>query len=162
MITFIEEKQITFAYSSYRITEDGQKLDQYTVPDKVNYHDILKSCPICPLTTIYDTSILGKVQIPDIPKREDYGLFIALLKKTKYAYGFQQPLAYYRIRKNSLSRNKWRIALKQWAVYRKYEKLPLIQSLYFFMFYLARGILKYRNIKIASILTKCITVSTAL
>tara|TARA_B100000941_G_C28434634_1_gene516234 strand:+ start:178 stop:966 length:789 start_codon:yes stop_codon:yes gene_type:complete len=147
MIAFMEEKQITFAYSSYcRITEDGQKLDQYTVPDKVNYHDILKSCPICPLTTIYDTSILGKVLMPDIPKREDYGLFIALLKKTKFAYALQKPLAHYRVREGSVSSNKIFIAKKQWDVYRRYEKLSFLKSVYYFTHYIFFSFLKYKGI----------------
>lgn len=147
MITFIQKKQITFAYSSYyRITEKGQKLDQYSVPDKVNYHDILKSCPICPLTAIYDTSILGKVQIPDIPKREDYGLFIALLKKTKFAYALQKPLAHYRVREGSVSSNKLSIAKKQWDVYRKYEKISFLKSVYYLTHYIFLSLLKYRGI----------------
>jgi teichuronic acid biosynthesis glycosyltransferase TuaG len=147
MITFIEEKQITFAYSSYyRIAENGEKLDQFTVPDKVSYHDILKSCPICPLTAIYDSSIVGKLPMPDIPKREDYGLFIALLKKTKFAYALQKPLAYYRVREGSVSSNKISIARKQWDVYRKYEKLSFLKSLYYIVNYILLSIVKYKGI----------------
>jgi teichuronic acid biosynthesis glycosyltransferase TuaG len=151
MITFIEEKQISFAYSSYyRISENGQKLDQYKVPKKVSYFDILKSCPICPLTAIYDTSILGKVQIPDIPKREDYGLFIALLKKTKFAYALQKPLAHYRVREGSVSSNKISIAKKQWKVYRRYEKISFLKSVYYFVHYMFLSFLKYRGISFST------------
>ena len=154
MKKFMHTNAYSFCFASYhRMNEEGSLIDVFKIPRKVSYWDILKSCPISCLTAVYDSNYFGKVTMPSYLKREDFGLWLKILKQTKYAYGLQQPLAYYRIRKNSLSRNKWRIALKQWAVYRKYEKLPLIQSLYFFMFYLVRGILKYRNIKIASILT---------
>jgi teichuronic acid biosynthesis glycosyltransferase TuaG len=147
MITFMQEKQISFAYSSYyRISENGQKLDQYKVPNKVSYFDILKSCPICPLTAIYDSSRLGKIPMPNIPKREDYGLFISLLKKTKFAYSLQTPLAHYRVREGSVSSNKISIAKKQWDVYRKYEKLSLLKSLYYFVNYVLLSVLKYKGI----------------
>ena len=147
MITFIEEKQITFAYSSYyRIAENGEKLDQYSVPDKVSYHDILKSCPICPLTAIYDSSIVGKLPVPDIPKREDYGLFISLLKKTKFAYALQKPMAHYRVREGSVSSNKISIARKQWDVYRRYEKISFLKSVYYFTHYMFLSFLKYKRI----------------
>lgn len=147
MIDFMENKEIVFAYSSYyRISENGQKIDQYNVPKKVSYNSILKSCPICPLTAIYDSSSIGKMPIPEIPKREDYGLFIDIIKKTKYAYALQKPLAYYRIREGSVSSNKISIAKKQWDVYRKYEKLSFLKSLYYFVNYVQLSFVKYKGI----------------
>ena len=109
MIHFMEKNKIAFAFSSYyRISEKEDKIDQYIVPEKVSYR-ILKSCPICPLTAIYDTSITGKIPMPEIPLREDYGLFINLLKKTKFAYAVKKPLAFYRIREGSVSSNKFKL-----------------------------------------------------
>ncbi|MGA0374327.1 MAG: glycosyltransferase family 2 protein [Flavobacteriaceae bacterium] len=147
MIHFMEKNKIAFAFSSYyRISEKGDKIDQYIVPEKVSYHSILKSCPICPLTAIYDTSITGKIPMPEIPLREDYGLFINLLNKTKFAYAVKKPLAFYRIREGSVSSNKFRIAKKQWEVYRKYERLSLIKSLYYFSNYIILSAFKYGRV----------------
>ena len=72
----------------------------------------------------------GRVHVlmPNILKRQDFGLWLKILKKVPYAYGIQEPLAIYRMRENSVSRNKFHAAKYQWIVYRDVEKLSYVKS----------------------------------
>ena len=83
--------------------------------------------------------------MPEIRKRQDMGLWLKYLKEIEFAYGIQSPLAIYRIRKNSLSRNKWALLKYQWDFYRKVEKLTFSQSLYYMVNWFYRGLKKYNK-----------------
>lgn len=143
----IEEKGIDFVFSSYR--RSNEKLEfvysDFIVPEKVTYTDILKTNSIGCLTAFIDVSKLGKKYMPDIRKRQDMGLWLQYLKEIPYAYGIREPMAIYRIRKNSLSRKKSDLISYQWEFYRKIEKLTFFQSSYYMIQWMIRGFLKYRN-----------------
>lgn len=143
-LKFLEERKIEFCFASYhRITEEGTYIDYFKVPQKVDYYSLLKTCPIPCLTAIYDTARVGKHFMPPLKKRQDYGLWLSLAKEIDFMYGIQQPLATYRIRKNSVSRNKFKTAYYQWRIYREVEKLNILKSLYYIIHYSINGILKY-------------------
>lgn len=144
-IAFMKEKSAVFSYGAYDlIDEEGNALGHFEVPQKQNYSQLLKTCPIGCLTAIYDTRKLGKVAMPLIRKRQDYGLWLKLLKRTEYAYGLNETLAVYRVRKNSVSSNKFKAARYQWKIYRDVEKMGRFKSLYYFTHYALNGIRKYR------------------
>ena len=120
-INTIKTHNCPFVFASYkRLDEDLQPLyPDFIVPQKVTYTDILKSNSISCLTAFIHIKKLGKKYMPEIRKRQDMGLWLKYLKEIKFAYGIQKPLAIYRIRKNSLSRNKWALLKYQWDFYRK-------------------------------------------
>lgn len=143
----INQKGVDFVFSSYR--RSNEKLEfvysDFIVPEKVTYTDILKSNSIGCLTAFIDIEKLGKKFMPDIRKRQDMGLWLQYLKEIPYAYGIKEPMAIYRIRKNSLSRKKSDLISYQWQFYRKIEKLSFFQSVYYMIQWMIRGFLKYRN-----------------
>lgn len=142
-IEFIRCKQAAFVFSAYKkVDEEDNDLGTMGVPEKVAYHNLLKSCVIGCLTVMYDTHKLGKVKMPLINKRQDFGLWLKLLKKTDFAYGQNEVLAEYTVRKNSLSSNKKSAASFQWKLYREVEQLTLLQSCYYFSHYAALGMLR--------------------
>ena len=106
---------------------------------------MLKTCSVGCLTAIYDTEKIGKQYMPLILKRQDYGLWLKILKLIGKTMGILEPLATYRIRKNSVSSNKVKAAKYQWKIYREIEKLSFLKSLYYFAFYAYNGIIKYKN-----------------
>lgn len=143
--TIKNNKDIFFTFSSYHRKNEDFSIDNGTflVPKKVSYYDLLKTCPISCLTAMYDSKELGKVLMPKILKRQDYGLWLELLKKTNYAYGIERPLATYRMRDGSVSRNKFVAASYQWKIYREVEKMNIIKSIYYFLHYAYNGYKKY-------------------
>lgn len=144
-IAFMQAQNIPFSYTSYDLTnEDDEDKGEFLVNGKVDYYSLLKTCDIGCLTAIYDTSVLGKVDMPIILRRQDYGLWLRLLKKTPFAYALEDKLATYRLRKNSISSNKRKAAAYQWKIYREIEKLSLVKSSYHFVQYALNGLLKYK------------------
>jgi len=145
-INFCKTQNIDFVFSSYyRKNEDlSINFSDFIVPAKVSYFDVLKSCPISCLTAFINIKKLGKKYMPDLKKRQDAALWLAYLKETEFAYGIKEPLATYRMRKNSLSRNKLKVIKYQWQLYRKAERLPFFKSLYLILSWAYNGYLKYK------------------
>ena len=146
-IKFMKTHDLVFMYSAYKvIDEDGNDLGIFVPPEEVTYYSILKTNPIGCLTAIYDAEKLGKVYMPDILKsQEDYAAWLKILKQIKKTKGIKEPLAIYRIRKNSVSSNKLKAAKYQWKIYREVEKLDLIRSIYYFLHYAWNGLRKYNR-----------------
>lgn len=152
-LAFMREAKAAFSFTAYqRINEHGEKGTVVGVPSKISYGEMLKTSVIGCLTAIYDTQTLGKVKMPLIRKRQDYALWLQLLKKTPLAYGMQTSLALYRVHEKSISSNKLNTATYNWTVYRELEKLNLIQSCYYFSHYALRGILRSKLPRLAKTL----------
>lgn len=140
---FMEEKDAVLSYAGYqKINENGTLRGIVNVPLSVDYKQMLNSCYIPSLTAIYDSVKLGKVCMPNILKRQDYGLWLKILKMGYVAYGLNEPLGYYRERRNSVSSNKLVASKYQWKVYREVEKLSVLGSAYHFVKYAYIGFRK--------------------
>ncbi|MCC5919856.1 MAG: glycosyltransferase family 2 protein [Cyclobacteriaceae bacterium] len=142
-LEFMQSNKYAFTYTEYfKISEDGKPQGTQLIPNKLNYKELLKTCPIGCLTVIYDAKQLGKVYMPIIDKRQDYALWLKILKTLPYAHGLKEKLATYRVRKSSVSSNKLKAAGYQWRVYREIESLGLIKSCFYFVNYFLSGIKK--------------------
>lgn len=139
------QHQCALSYSAYHvINESGERLTTFVPPQQVSYGDLLRTCSIGCLTAMYDTQLLGKVTMPLIRKRQDYGLWLKILKQTPVAFGITEPLAEYRQRENSISSNKLKAAQFQWKIYREVEHIGWLRSVFYFINYAIAGVLKYR------------------
>ncbi len=141
-LEFMKENNYAFTYTSYHIFKDDVEEGIMKVPEKVTHQELLKTCSIGCLTVIYDTDKLGKMLMPIISRRQDFALWLKILKEIPFAYGMQEPLARYRLRNDSISGNKFKAASYQWRVYREFEKLNLFQASYYFLHYSFNGVLK--------------------
>lgn len=146
-LNFMNVNGYDFVFASYKRSNENLEFiySDFEVPGKVSYTDILKSNSISCLTAVVDTSILGKKTMPLIRKRQDMGLWLKYLKETKYAYGIKKPHAIYRIRENSLSRNKFSLIKYQWQFYKEVEKLSTLKSFYFLVMWTYLGYKKYKK-----------------
>jgi teichuronic acid biosynthesis glycosyltransferase TuaG len=146
-IQTINTSGVDFVFSSYKRSNENLEFvySDFIVPKKVTYTDILKSNSISCLTAFINIEVLGVKKMPDILKRQDMGLWLKYLKEMPFAFGIQEPMAIYRIRENSLSRNKKNLLKYQWQFYYKVEKLGFFPSVYYMLQWMARGFLKYRN-----------------
>lgn len=134
-----------FVFASYhRFNEDLEPCyKDFIVPSKVNYADILKSNSISCLTAFIDINKLGKFYMPEVLYRQDMGLWLKYLKRIDVAIGIKQPLAIYRIRKKSHSRNKLNLLKHQWKFYRNVAQLSILESMYYFLCWMFFGVRKY-------------------
>jgi glycosyltransferase involved in cell wall biosynthesis len=142
-ITFMKDKDIAFSYTSYHfLTEQGQVTGSVIAPASITYSQLLKGNVIACLTAIYDTEKLGKVFMPDILKRQDFGLWLKITKLGFTGYGLNKPLAKYRLRVGSISHAKFNAMLYTWDLYRSIEKLPLYQCIYYISNHLLSAAIK--------------------
>ncbi|WP_291098654.1 MULTISPECIES: glycosyltransferase family 2 protein [unclassified Empedobacter] len=144
-INYLIENNEELVYSSYKRVDENLKplLADFIAVDKVDRNRILYNCPIPMLTSVYDSKRIGKIPVPDVELREDHAMWIDLLGRIKYARAINESLAIYRIRNNSVSRNKLRIAKKQYDVYRYYLKMNIFKSSYYTFFWAMNGLKKY-------------------
>ena len=129
-IAFMESQDILFSSTEYgNVDPDGNLLSVTANHDQLDYEGLLKYCP-GNSTVVYNAKVLGKFYIPDIKKRNDFVMWLRVIKKAKTLYGLKETLTYYRVRENSLSKNKTGLVKYQWRVYRKIEHLSLAKSAY--------------------------------
>jgi len=146
-IQAIEENHCPFVFASYKRSNENLEFiySDFIVPEKVVYTDILKTNSISCLTAFVDVKALGKELMPLVRKRQDMGLWLKYLKKCGNAIGIKNVHAIYRIRENSLSRDKKKLISSQWFFYRKVEGLGIISSLYYLLCWMYLGYKKYKS-----------------
>ncbi len=97
---------------------------------KTDYNRLLLDCPVGNSTVIYDVEKMGKFEVPNIRKRNDDALWLQMLKQEKYIWGMPDVLMKYRIRRNSISSNKFRVIKYHWILYREIEHLSIPRSVF--------------------------------
>ena len=148
-IQFMQSNQYAFTYTAYEKINESGEVSGIIIPfkDQVTYHDLLKSNHIGCLTAMLDIKLLGeKVYMPIIDKRQDHGLWLSILKREGKAYCLNEILALHRIRTGSISQNKISNIKYQWILYRKIEKLNIMKSFYYMIFYTYYAIRKYSSL----------------
>jgi teichuronic acid biosynthesis glycosyltransferase TuaG len=137
-----------FSFTSYMLIDGkGEPLGKYVdiAPiQSVGYFDMLrKRCTIGCSTVMLRTKAFPNLKMPLIRTGQDYATWLKILKTGKRAYLVNSILTEYRITPNSISRNKFKKAFRQWYIYRKIEQLPLNHSIISFCFYAWRAV--FRN-----------------
>jgi glycosyltransferase involved in cell wall biosynthesis len=135
-IAFIKEKNCALCCSSYILCDEKNHINgiNYT-PEKITFSMYKRDNKIGCLTAVYDIKKLGqKYYMPSIRKRQDWALFLEILKECKVCYAIKEPLAYYRIRKDSISSKKLNLIKYNIAVYKKILHFSSIKSYLYFIF----------------------------
>ncbi|GAB3955459.1 glycosyltransferase family 2 protein [Streptomyces sparsus] len=94
--------------------------------EHVDYRQMLVRDHIGALTAMYDRSVLGTRLMPQMRKRQDYALWLSIMRDGFDARGLVEPLAVYRAHQaGSLSANKFSLVQYNWELYRKHEHLSV-------------------------------------
>ena len=142
-IKFMKEKNASISCTEYtRVKENEEKINDVIIKEEISYNDMLKNNYLGCLTVMYDAEKIGKRYFKELEKNEDYVLWLEIVKDVNTIYGLKENLAYYRVLDNSRSSNKVKTAKVRWEIYRKIEKLSLLKSLYYFLHYAIRAVLK--------------------
>lgn len=147
-LSFINSKNCNVVFSSFdRYDEELNKsYGRLKIPESVTYKDLLLDNSLSCLTTMYNCKNIGKLYFNTQYKHEDHIYWIDLLKlSNETAYGNDESLAIYRIRKSSESRNKIKAAIWKWKIYRNYLKFNLLKCSYYYINYIYRGIMKNKK-----------------
>ena len=142
-IKFMKEKNASISCTEYtRVKENKEKINDVIIKEEISYNDMLKNNYLGCLTVMYDAEKIGKRYFKELEKNEDYVLWLEIVKDVNTIYGLKENLAYYRVLDNSRSSNKVKTAKVRWEIYRKIEKLSLLKSIYYFLHYAIRAVLK--------------------
>lgn len=141
-VEFMRSNGYAFTHTYYeKMTESGKRTGQVVKPPaRLSYNDMLKSNQVGCLSTMYDAQALGKVYMPIIRKRQDYGLWLSLLKRVPFVHCLPECLALYRVRSGSVSSNKVEMLRYNWQLFRRIEQLGLVDSLYYLGWNIARKV----------------------
>lgn len=124
-LAFMQETGAALSYSGFYRLRAGANVPghQVKVPKTVSHKALLNGNVIGCLTAIYDSKIFGRAEMPDLWRRQDYALWLKLLRRIEHAHGLQEPLAIYHSQKSSLSSSRIRGLIATWQLYRGVENL---------------------------------------
>ena len=133
-LAFMEQTGAKMSATAYdQLDENGGSLPTVCLPPhRTTYRKMLRlSNPIGNSTVMYDQNALGKFEVPPIRKRNDFALWLKILKKTSVCAGMDDILTHYRVRTNSVSSNKLAQAKYHWQLYREIEGMSMVASAFY-------------------------------
>lgn len=142
-IPLFDNPKVAIVYSDYeKMAEDGVRNSRIIrAPKSTDYFRLLKGNVIGNVTGIYDTAKVGKLYFLNV-HHEDYVLWLTILKKGYIAMNVGNVTALYRVRKKSVSANKFVVYRWQWMIYRQIEGLGILDSMFYFLYYAVKATLK--------------------
>jgi teichuronic acid biosynthesis glycosyltransferase TuaG len=145
-LDFMQQHNVGFSFTGYStMSESGVVKDKINVPAKVNFTKLLKHNYIGCLTAMYDTAPFGKIYMPLVRKRQDFALWLELLKRFEFAWGVNNNLGFYRIRAGSLSASKKDAFKFYWRVLRQVGGCNVFSASYNIGWYLLIVFLKKKH-----------------
>ena len=142
-VDFMARQDAALSYTSYRrISEDGGRIGRLLkAPSRLTYNQLLKNTAIATVTAMVDTRKTGQIRMTEA-RRDDYILWLSILKRGLLGHGLQEDLARYRVVRGSLSSKPKRSAAWVWTVYRRVEKLGPLRAAWCMAHYGTRAVLK--------------------
>lgn len=129
-IAFLKANNLHFTFSFYDcIDEEGNSLNRRVeAPINLTYDELFFCNYVGNLTAIYDTDYFGKIILEATQKRQDWRLWLTILKQIQVTKPVPEPLAFYRIRKNSISSSKFKLIKHNFGVYREFHGFNFVFS----------------------------------
>ena len=140
---FGDDERVGVVFSNYeKVDEKSQRANRVVVaPSYTDYKHLLLGNVIGNVTGIYDTQRVGKVHFRKV-RHEDYAMWLSILKRGFIAKNTGTVTALYRVTGDSVSARKMHLLSWQWNIYRRVEKLGFISSVYYYVNYAIRGLIK--------------------
>lgn len=145
-ISFMLENEAAFSHTSYGyIDESGNRIKStFRVSSApVTYKDLLKRTEISCLTAIYDAKEIGKFYMTEHRRKQDYALWLAILKSGVKSFPLDEELAFYRQRKGSATSKKWSLIIKHIEFLRSTQEFNYFQAIYYTTYWLVNGVIRY-------------------
>jgi teichuronic acid biosynthesis glycosyltransferase TuaG len=145
-VTFMQIHDAAFSHTSYGfIDEDGRIIRQtfHVSKEPVTFRMALQRTEISCLTAMYDVEKVGKMYMPDIRRKQDYALWLNILRKGFKSIPLDVELAWYRQRRGSATSNKFSLIHKHYIFLRKVMKLKRIYAFKYTALWIKNGLRKY-------------------
>jgi teichuronic acid biosynthesis glycosyltransferase TuaG len=131
-INFLKKNNAYICHTSYKIVDHDNKLVAYRkAKNYSNYKDLIKSCDIGLSTVMLKKKIINsKCQFPNLKTKEDFVLWLKILKKNFNIIALNEYLTIWRRLDNSLSSSVIQKLLDGFKVYYLYMRYSFLSSLY--------------------------------
>ncbi len=145
MIGFMKNENAELAYSNYSRCDENliPKIEDFKADKIVTFQNLLRTCRLSLLSSMYDSQRVGKEFFPKGSKREDHIMWLNLLKKIPEGKPLPKTMAKYRMHASSVSRKKTNIMKDQYLVYKDFMGFSTIRSWYYTANWAFNGFMKY-------------------
>lgn len=143
-LEFMRKGKFDFSYTSYYLMdEEGHSLNTIvTGKEGIDYQQLLYSCPIGCLTVMYEKKKFKKTYMPNIPRGQDYGLWLKLIQQGSRVGYLDQPLAKYRKSSKSISSAKRKKIVNMYHLYNNYLSINPFHSVVYVMSHIVHSYMK--------------------
>lgn len=134
-VKFMEERKVAFSHTGFRRVDSqtGLVLSEYLPAEELTYKDMLYANQVGCLAAMFDTKYTGRIEMPNIRKRQDYAMWLKIIREVGSVHGVQEILASYTVRNDSISSNKFSLLKYNYSVFRDCEGFSLPMSLYYLL-----------------------------
>jgi len=132
-VKFMKKNNFSISHTSYNLVDFNNKLIGFRrAKTFVSFKDILKNCEIGLSTVILEKKIFKKkIKFPSLKTKEDFVLWLLILKKKIPIGGLDKRLSVWKKTKNSLSSYIFQKLIDGFKVYNIYMKFNFIISFYY-------------------------------
>ena len=129
----MKSHEALISHTSYEVIDKFNKsLSKRLARDFDHFKNLLYSCDIGLSTVMVKKTVFeNQVEFPNIKTKEDFVLWIKILKLNIKIYGYNECLTLWRKLDNSLSSSVLQKIKDGFWVYNKFMKFSLLKSLYF-------------------------------
>lgn len=143
-LAFMKDNGYAFSYTGRGfMAEDATPINRYvTGPRRITKWGMFCFCwPGC-LSVMYDSSVVGLIQVADLKKNNDYAMWLKVSALAD-CYLLDEDLATYRVRKGSISNHSY-LSLIKWhyRMFRLSEGRNVVVSLFWTGMNLVFGVVK--------------------
>lgn len=148
MLAFMKKENAELAYSNYARCDENLKpiIADFEADKEVTFKNLLKTCRLSLLSSMYDSQRIGKEFFPVGSKREDHVMWLNLLKKIPVGKPLAKTMSKYRMHSTSISRKKNQIMKDQYLVYKEHMNFSVLKSTFYTATWALNGFLKYSKI----------------
>ena len=131
-LKFMINKNIQISHTSYEIVNDKDEIiGRRFAKNFLNYNSLLKSCDIGLSSAMIKKSILkDDLFFPNIKTKEDFVLWLKLLKQNYKIFAYEEYLTKWRKTDNSLSSSTLQKLKDGFKVYNYYMNYNFLKSIY--------------------------------
>lgn len=134
-IEFMKLKNCDISHTSYSIVDRSKKVLSIRVARNFfDLKDLLKSCDIGTSTVIIKKNLINNyIQFASLTTKEDFVLWLKLLKQDNKIYGLNEILTTWTKSSSSLSSSTLQKVFDGFRVYYKYMNFSSIKSIYYLL-----------------------------
>jgi len=152
-VRMFSDKKVNFVCSAYqRFNSVTLKTENVGVPEVLTFNDLITTNYIGCLTVVLRREAFSNLIFPEMRKRQDYALWLSLIRTGGNVHCLNYVLARYRFGHESTTSNKLGSIMNTWKVYREFLQLKFPYAMSCFVSYIVKGIFRTKFPRLSLVL----------